>query len=46
MKHILELYLKIKRVILFLNKFLLELKIIKKKAFKTKNNLEYQKTKD
>ena len=46
MKAILELYLKIKRVILFLNKFLLELKIIEKKAFKIENNLKYQKIKD
>ena len=46
MKATLELYLKIKRVILFLNKFLLELKIIEKKAFKIKDNLKYQKIKD
>ena len=46
MKAILELYLKIKRVILFLNKFLLDIKIIEKKAFKIKNNLKYQKTRD
>ena len=45
MKAILELHLKIERVILFLNKFLLELKIIEKKAFKIKDNLKYQKIK-
>ena len=46
MKPILELYLKIKRVILFLKKFLLDLKIIEKKAFIIKNNLKHQKIKD
>ena len=46
MKAILELYLKIKRVILFLDKFLLKLKVIEKEAFKTKNNLKYQKIKN
>ena len=46
MKDILGQYFKIKRVILCLNEFLLDLKVIEKKAFKIKNNLKYQKTKD
>ena len=46
MKPILELYLKIKRVILFLKKILLDLEIIEKNAFIIKDNLKLQKIKD